>query len=214
MMQFRRCFAQVCHCMLAVTLACALGGCTLSRPSPVKDTYLLQASLPKQPLGAPRPAALKVGAIAVAAPFRGKALVYREGDLKYETDFYNEFLASPSAMLTESASAWLAAARVFRDVLPASANADGDYVLEAFVSELYGDFRETAKPAAVITAKFFLIDNRTLSGVPMWQTELTQRVSINVRNADALAAGFDLAWTAILADLSRQLEKVPLASAK
>src|SRR5215831_14118143 len=148
MMQLRRCLGLLFRCTLAATLGCALAGCSLSRPSPIKDTYLLQASLPKQPVATPHPAVLKVGTIAVAAPFRGKGLVYREGDLKYETDFYNEFLVSPSVMLTESASAWLAAAHLFQDVLPASANADGDYVLEGFVSELYGDFREGARPVA------------------------------------------------------------------
>jgi len=214
MMQLRRRLGLLLRCALAAMLGCALAGCSLSRPSPVKDTYLLQASLPKQPVATPRPAALKVGTIAVAAPFRGKALVYREGDLKYETDFYNEFLVSPSAMLTESASAWLAADHVFQDVLPASANADGDYVLEGFVSEFYGDFREGARPVAVITVKFFLVDNRSSSGVPMWQTQLTQRAPISSRNAGALVGGFDSAWTAILADLTRQLESLQLPAAK
>ena len=197
---------------LLAALICAFAGCGLSRPSPVKQTYLLQAAAPTQPAAAPRPGTLKVGTIAIAAPFRGKSLVYRESDLKFESDFYNEFLVSPSAMLTESAATWLAAARVFREVLPASANADGDYVLEGFVSELYGDFRDTGKPAAVITAKFFLVDNRTLSGVPIWQTELTQRVALGSRSSDALVGGFNSAWAAILADLSQQLATVPLPS--
>ena len=193
-------------------LAGSLAACGLSRPFPVKQTYLLQATLPKQPVGTPQAATLKVGVIEVAAPFRAKVLVYRESDLKYETDFYNEFLVSPSAMLTDSAAAWLAAAHVFRDVLPTAANADADYVLEGFVSELYGDFREGARPTAAITAKFFLVDNRALSGVPMWQTELKQRVPIGGRNADALVEGFDSAWAAMLSDLSRQLEAVQLPS--
>jgi len=207
-------FGLPCRRALVASLACALAACGLSRPSPVKDTYLLQASLPAQPVAAPRPAALKVGTIAVAAPFRGKVLVYREGDLKYETDFYNEFLVSPSAMLTESAAAWLAASHVFRDVLPASANADGDYVLEGFVSELYGDFRDAGKPAAVVTAKFFLIDNRTLSGVPMWQTELSQRVALSSRSAESVVAGLNSAWAAVLAELARQLAGVSLSASK
>jgi hypothetical protein len=113
-------------------------------------------------------------------------------------------------MLTEGAGAWLAAAKAFRDVLPAGANADGDYVLEGFVSELYGDDRDQAQPAAVLTAKFFLIDNRTLTGVPVWQTELKQRIPLSNRSADALAAGLNTAWGARLADLARQLAAAQL----
>lgn len=196
---------------IAVALLGALSACGLSRPAPVKQTYLLQAAAPAPAVAAPRPATLKVGTIAVAAPFRGKSLVYREGELKYESDFYNEFFVSPSAMLTEGAATWLAAAGVFREVLPAGTNADGNFVLEGFVSELYGDYRDESKPAAVLTAKFFLIDNRVFSGVPVWQTELTQRVALASRSPDALAAGLNRAWSVMLADLSRELAGAKLA---
>jgi uncharacterized lipoprotein YmbA len=209
-----RCLGSPCGRALILLLVCSLAACTLSRPSPVKDTYLLQVTPPTQAATTPQPATLKIGTIAVAAPFRGKVLTYREGELKYETDFYNEFLVSPSAMLTDTASAWLAAARVFHDVLPASANADGDFVLEGFVSEFYGDFRDSGKPAAVIAAKFFLVDNRSLGGVPMWQTELTQRVAISRRNAESVAAGLNTAWSAMLAELTRQLGSVQLPATK
>ena len=195
---------------LFAALACSLVGCGFTRPATVKQTYLLQAQVPAQATTTPRPATLKIGTVDVAAPFRGKVLVYRQTDLKYEADFYNEFLVSPSAMLTEGAGAWLAAAKVFRDVLPAGANADGDYVLEGFVSELYGDDRDASQSAAVVTAKFFLIDNRTLTGVPVWQTELKQRIALSNRSADALVAGLNTAWAAMLGDLARELAAAPL----
>src|SRR5215471_15854308 len=182
-----------------------LAACSLTRPATVKQTYLLQPQPPSQAANTPRPGTLKIGTIAVASQFRGKALLYRETDLKYEADFYNEFLVAPSAMLTESAGAWLAAARVFDDVLPSSANANGDYVLEGFVSQLYGDYRDAAKPAAVLSAKFFLIDNRSVSAVPVWQTELTQTIALAGRGPDQLAAALSSAWAAILSDLARQL---------
>jgi uncharacterized lipoprotein YmbA len=194
---------------LAGLLFASLTGC--SRPSPVKQTYLLQAPAATPAAAAPRPSTLKVGTIAVAAPFRGKSMIYREGDLKYESDFYNEFFVAPSAMLTEGAATWLAAAGVFREVLPAGANADGNFVLEGFVSELYGDYRDAAKPAAVLTGKFFLLDNRVMSGVPVWQTELKQRVALSSRSPDALATGLNAAWSAMLADLARELAAAKLA---
>jgi len=211
-MTLRRCFLIGSFARRAIFAAMlgALAACSLTRPATVKQTYLLQPQPPSQAANTPRPGTLKIGTIAVASQFRGKALLYRETDLKYEADFYNEFLVAPSAMLTESAGAWLAAARVFDDVLPSSANANGDYVLEGFVSELYGDYRDAAKPAAVLTAKFFLIDNRSLNSVPVWQTELTQRVALSGRGSDALAAGFSSAWAAILSDLARQLTAAQL----
>ena len=203
--------APILRAAMAALLLAVLAGCSLSRPSPVKQAYLLQATAPVAAASAPRPATLKVGSIAVAAPFRGKSMVYRESDLKYESDFYNEFFVSPSAMLTEGIATWLAAAGVFKEVLPASANADGNFVLEGFVSELYGDYRGAAAPTAVLTAKFFLIDNRVLSGVPVWQTELKQRVALSGRNPDGLATGLNVAWSAMLVDLAQQLAAARLA---
>jgi cholesterol transport system auxiliary component len=209
MISLRRFPASLIRVALAALLLASLWGC--SRPSPVKQTYLLQTPAATQAAATPRPSTLKVGTITVAAPFRGKSMVYREGDLKYESDFYNEFFVAPSAMLTDSASAWLTAAGIFRDVLPAGANADGDFVLEGFVSEFYGDYRDAAKPAAVLTGRFFLIDNSVFSGIPVWQTELKQRIALTSRSPDALAAGLNGAWAAMLGDLSRELATAKLA---
>lgn len=196
---------------LIAALACALVGCSLSRPTPVKQTYLLQTLPPTAAKATPRPATLKVGTVQVAAPFRGKSLVYRESDLKYEADFYNEFFVAPTSMLTEGVGAWLAASGTFRDVLPAAANADGEFVLEGFVSDLYADYRDPGKPVAVLTARFFLLDNRTLTGVPIWQTELAQRIPMSTHSPDAFVAALNSAWAAMLTDLSRELAaaKIP-----
>jgi uncharacterized lipoprotein YmbA len=169
-------------------------------------TYLLQT--PGATQAATTPAiTLKVGTITVAAPFRGKSMVYREGDLKYESDFYNEFCGTVGD--TDSASAWLRR-RDLPGRIAGGANADGDFVLEGFVSEFYGDYRDPAKPAAVLTGRFFLIDNSVFSGIPVWQTELKQRIALTSRSPDALAAGRKGAWAAMLGDLSRELAAAKL----
>ncbi len=196
--------------VLVAVIAATLVGCGLSRPSPVKQTYLIRVQPPAQQTAAPRPATLKIGAIQVAAPFRGRSLVYRLSELSYESDFYNEYFVAPAAMVTDATGSWLAAAGIFRDVVPAAVNASGDYVLEGFVSEFYGDDRDKSKPAAVITAKFFLIDNRTLSGVPVWQAELTQRVPMSSRSPEQVAAALGTGLTAVLGDLTTQLASAKL----
>jgi cholesterol transport system auxiliary component len=196
---------------LLLALIVSLAGCGLAtRPATVKQTYLLDPRPPAKATAPAHQASLKVGSIAVGTSFRGRSFVYREDDLRYESDFYNEFFVSPSAMFTADVGNALAAAGIFREVLPASANALGDFVIEGLVSELYGDYRDASKPAAVMSAKFFLIDNRGLSGVPVWQTELQQRVAMTSRSPDALAAAYTKAWTAMLADLTRDLAAAKL----
>ncbi len=196
--------------VLAAVIAVTLVGCTLSRPSPVKQTYLIQVQPTTQKSATPRPLTLKIGSIQVASAFRGRSLVYRLSDLNYESDFYNEYFVSPAAMISEATATWLAASGIFREVLPAGANANGDYVLEGFVSEFYGDDRDKGKPAAVIAAKFFLIDNSRLSGVPVWQTELAQRVPMQSRSPEHVAAALNAALAAMLGDLTAQLAAASL----
>ena len=82
---------------------------------------------------------LRVGLVNVAAPYRGKAFVYRQDELKFEADYYNEFFVAPAAMLSEATARALAAANVFRRTVSPGASDVGDYVLDGFASELYGD---------------------------------------------------------------------------
>ena len=191
-------------------IAAVLASCSFSRPAPVKRTFLLEPVMPAT-VAAPKPAVLRVGVVNVGAPFRGRAFVYRQDELKYEADYYNEFFVTPAAMLSEATAKAMAVANAFRRVVPPGATADeGDYVLDGFASELYGDARDAAKPAAVLAVTFYLSSAKSAIPSVLWSREYRQRVAFTGSDPEALARAWNAALSTILADLARDLAAAEL----
>jgi len=186
-----------------VTAVAIAAGCSFTREAPIKQVYLVDAPLPPAAAKA-HEGALRVGAVRVAAPFRGKNIVVREGDLRYQNDFYVEFLVPPAPMLNEQTARAMSAANVFTRVVPPGAYGQADYVLEGFVSELYGDVH-AGTPAAVVTVTYFLRRANDASEVPFWSKEYRQRVSVDASSTDAFATALNQAFGTIFAELAKDL---------
>jgi len=194
-----------------VVVAATLAACSLSRPTPVKRTFLLEPTLPAAATGTPKPASVRIGVVTVAAPFRGKTFVFRESDLRYESDYYDEFFIAPAIMFSDATAKALAASNVFRRVVPFGAASDeGDYVLDGFVSELYGDTRDPAAPAAVITVTYYLTPTNVIGSGVAWTREYRQRAKVSGGGPEAMARGLNAALSAVLADLARDLAAAEL----
>ena len=200
-----------CRAVALVAIAAALASCSFSREVAPKRTFLLDPPVPAA-AAMRKPWVLRVGAVNVASPFRGKAFVYRQSELRYDADFYDEFFVTPAAMLSEATARSLIAANVFRRVIAPGAAAadDSDYVLDGFVSEFYGDAREPSKAVAVLAVTFYLSSaNMTVPSV-LWSREYRQRVPATESSPEALARAWNTALAAVLADLARDLAAVEL----
>jgi cholesterol transport system auxiliary component len=192
-----------------IVVASALAACSLTRPIAPKRTFLLEPSSPPM-VSVQKLASVRVGLVSVAAPYRGKAFVYRQDELKFEADYYDEFFVAPTAMLSEATARALAAANVFRRTIPPGATDAGDYVLDGFASELYGDLRDPAKPVAAVAITFYLSPANSIVPTVIWSREYRQRIPVTDTTSDAFARALNAGLSAILADLARDLAATEL----
>jgi uncharacterized lipoprotein YmbA len=196
--------------LLAVATIALVAGCSLSRPAPVKSMFLIEPAAPPAAAKA-LPVTLRVGTVNVAAPFRGRTFIYRDSDLRFQTDYYAEFVVAPAAMIGEVTARSLDRAGVFSRVVPPGAPPDGDYVLDGFVSALYGDVREPAKPAAEVAVTYFLSRANTGMATPMWSKEYKRRAPVATLTPEGYAAALSAAFGEIHADLARDLAALDFA---
>lgn len=196
--------------VVAVGAALALlSACSFTRPAPIKGTFVLEPAHPPV-VAKSQPGLLRVGTIAIAAPYRGRAFVFRATDLKYETDYYHEFLVAPSANLGEGTARTLGAARVFATVVAPGVVGDADWVLEGFVNALYGDARDVGKPSAVLSITYFLRRADSDAAVPIWSKTYERRVPFAAASTSAYVDALNTAFGDILAELSRDLAAAAL----
>ena len=194
---------------LVAIAALVLGACSFSRPAPVKQQYLLDPPAPPA-VAKPQAASVRVGTINVAAPFRGRNFVMREADLRYETDYYNEFLVPPSTMLTELTARALEQSKAFARVVPPGYSAPADWVLDGFVSALYADERDGKKVSADVAASFYLFPLSGGSGMPVWAHDYEKHIALSATTTAAYAAALNTAFGEIFAELARDLAAAEL----
>jgi len=190
----------------------ALAGCSaISRPSPVRQTFLLDPPAPPA-VAHSQPGTLRVGTINIAAPFRGKTFVYRVSDLRFDTDYYVEFLVPPATMLTEQTTRALDHAKPFARIAGPGAGAatDADWVLDGFASALYADTREAARPAAELDITYYLTPTAGSQETPVWTREYRQHVPMRDATPVAYAEALNKAFGEIVSELARDLASAQL----
>lgn len=195
---------------IPLLLSALLAACSpFTRESPVRQTFLLAAPSPPA-VAKSQPGTLRVGAINVAAPFRGKTFVYRVSELRYENDYYVEFLVPPSTMLAEQTARGLEQSKPFARIAGPGTSADAAWILEGFASALYADRREAGKPAAVLDVTYYLTPAAADVQTPLWTHEYHARVPMRDASPAAYAEALNGAFGEIVASLSRDLASVQL----
>ena len=198
--------------VVVVGVALIVSACSIGRPIPTATTYNIEpaSATPYAPM--PRhPERLRVERVRVAAPYDRAALVYRLSAVRYIPDPYHTFLADPGSMLSNRIAEWLATAQVFKAVEGPGGAAPTPWVLEATVTELYGDFQAGGdRPAAVMSIRFTIIDEGNARPRVTYERLLSRRVSVSSASPEALVLGYRTALADILTQLATDLSNSTL----
>lgn len=189
---------------LAAFLALLLAGCALGRPVPQPATYAVEIPPPAAHLSR-RPETLSMGRVRVAPAFSGRSLVFRLDAVRYTTDYDNGLIADPGDLLAARMAAWLDRAGPFRAVIQPGSYKGSALVLEAVVTELYGDIRPDRRPAAVVEVQFRLVDLRGLTPKTLLERTIGRRIELPEASPSALVQGYGTALGEILTELAREM---------
>jgi uncharacterized lipoprotein YmbA len=198
MMNRRSALASICALLLAA--------CSIGKPVPQATTYVVEPEAPMERVsGVHRSEIVRMGNVRVAAAFAGNALVYRTDDVTFVADPYQAFIADPRAMLGNQMASWLNRAGPFKAVTQPDSDLRADYILEATVTELYGDFRPGTPPAAVVAVQFTLINNAAVDASRVFEQTVTRRVPLEHASPEVLVRGYGRAVSGILSEVAGEL---------
>jgi len=181
---------------------CTLTGC-LSRPALDKQTFAfgMPAIAGTNVMAGDR--VLGIRNLQIAAPFEGRSFVYRTGEFSYVRDPYAEFLEAPAEELMAQVRGGLRGNGDFSAVVEAGSALKPDTLVEVSVSQLFGDFRQPERPAAILTMQFVFFD--ATNGVPgktIFQQEYSRSIPLGTPTAATLMDGWGRALSEILAQVS------------
>lgn len=188
--------------LLTCLLAILLLGCSVNRPDVERQSFLIQPERVGSVAARPIAETLRIGKVSVARPFEGREFVYRRDEVRYETDFYNEFVADPADMVGEAAAGWFRRSGLFQQVFAPRAGMPAGYRLDAGVSALYVDFRNPS-PIAVLNIRWRLLHDGD-SGIVL-DVDSDERVALSESSPRGAALAFSEALQRALAKLEAEL---------
>lgn len=185
----------------------ALIGCiNLEKSFPEKRYFTLDASRDGSISSPDTGKVLTVRRFRVSPQYESKGLVYRLKELSYESDFYNEFFISPVSMFTEEIGKRLTGSGLFKHVVDPSSLLDSTYILEGTVTALYGDYRVSTAPKAVMEIQFFLIQETDSNPKIIFKSQYHKEEPFSGNTPDALVKSWNSALNQILTEFETELK--------
>jgi hypothetical protein len=192
-----------------------LTGCfNLNKSFPEKRFFVLSVKRSEGLSLSPSDAVLRIRRFRISPRFEGKGFVYRKGNLDYASDFYNEFFISPASMIAEEVDKWLKGSGLFKYVTSSPSPVEPTVELEGVISALYGDYRDSEVPKAVLEIQFFLVRNSSSRPVIVFQKTYHEESLIKGNSPDTLVEGWNLAIERMLTQFETDLKNLYLKEGK
>jgi len=153
---------------------------------------------------ATRFAALKVHAFRTLPPFDANTFIVRRAGNEFVRDYYNTWVAPPNDLIRSQTVRHLEESRLFSSLYDASSSTLPPLGLEGVVSELFLDF-SGAKPAAVVTLRLQVLDERSPSFTVLFSEEKSGRAEFDASDKNAPAQAFGASLTQALEALLQAL---------
>ena len=189
-------------------LLLGLAGCIqLTKSFPEKQFYSLEVSR-QGAASSPAPGTvLRVRRFLTAPQFDNRGLVYRTGELQYESDFYHEWFVSPKALVTEQMQNWLAASGLFEHVLDPASALEETHAIEGAITGLYGDYRDPTAPKAILEIRVRLTRETASRSRIVLDQDYRQAITVPNESPGALVKAWNEELQQVLTELEADLRR-------
>jgi ABC-type uncharacterized transport system auxiliary subunit len=110
-------------------------------------------------------------------------------------------------MFTEEIRKRLAGSGLFKHVVDPSSLLDSTYILEGAVTALYGDYRVSTAPKAVIEIQFFLLQEADSNPKIIFQSQYHKEEPFKGNTPDGLIKSWNTAFNQILTEFENDLKE-------
>jgi len=201
------------HWAWALLLFCA--ACTgIERGYPDRRYFVLEVPAKVSSSNPTSGETLQVSNFRVSPRYADRGFIYRTSESGYESDFYHQFLVPPAALMTEEIRKGLIASEVFKYVTNQANPLQPSFVLDGSVNALYGDFRNTDSPRAVLEMEFFVTGETPAKPGILMQKRYAKSIVLSARSPEALVKGWNQALEEILTSLVADLKTVAAKDSK
>src|SRR5699024_1703191 len=191
-------------------LVIVLGGCAFfGGKGGVKGNYytLETQRVLEQPSLKAQGRVLEIAPFHISPRYQNQGLVYQEADSQYQIAQNQAFILPPQILITEQVSRYLRRSGLFGAVVEGESQLQATDLLEGAITALYGDFRDSGTPRAVMEIQFFLINPQADPPKILFKTGFRTEAKLPKATPQALVAGWNADLEGILQHFEHDLRR-------